>query len=122
MLYLIALFGVLICATALVGLVLPAALTDLARQVAASKPLRIAAVVIRILFGAVAIIAANATSYPLTMKIIGVIAIMAGTLIAMAGREKLEEWVNRISRDDKVFRLLSLAALAFGAFLLHAVT
>jgi len=122
MLYVVAVFGVLMCAAGVVGLVLPASLTRLASRVAASRPLRIMVVALRIIFGAIVIIAANATAYPLTMKIIGVVAIMAGTLVGFAGGEALQRWIDKIKNHHLRARLMSLAALLFGAFLIHAVS
>lgn len=121
MLYVVAVFGALMCAGGLVGLVMPAPIMAIASHVAASRPLRIAAVVVRILLGAVIIIAANSTPYPLALKIIGVVVIMAGTLVGFAGREKLESWIRGIRENPSWLRGMSLASLVLGAFLLHAV-
>lgn len=122
MLYVVAVFGVLMCAAGVVGLALPASLTGLASRVAASRPLRITVVALRIIFGAIVIIAANATAYPLTMKIIGVVAIMAGTLVGFAGGGAFQRWVDKIKNHHVWTRVMSLAALLFGAFLVHAVS
>lgn len=108
------------CAAALVGLAVPAFVTGLASRGAQSKPLRIAAIVARLVIGAVAIIVANQTPYPWTMKIIGVVAIMAGTVVAMISRDTLSRWVKAFRANNMWCRAMSLAALAVGAFLVHA--
>ena len=120
MIHVITAVGVLMSALALVGLAAPAVLTRLASRVAGSRPLRITAVTARIVFGAIAILAAGQTPYPWPMKILGVISIMAGTVVAMINRDTLNAWVETIRGNDAWSRALSLAALAVGAFLIHA--
>lgn len=112
--------GILMCAAALAGLAVPAFNTGLASRVAQSGRLRIAAVAARILFGAIAIIAAEQTLYPWPLKIIGVIAIMGGTVVAMIDRETLNRWIELIKANDTWSRGVSLAALVVGVFLIHA--
>lgn len=120
MIHVITAVGILMCGTALVGLAVPAFNPGLASRVAESGPLRIAAVAARILFGAIAILAAEQTLYPWPLKIIGVIAIMGGTVVTMVSRETLNRWAALIKNNDAWSRLVSLAALAVGAFLVHA--
>lgn len=120
MIHIITAVGVLMCAAALAGLAAPAFVTGLASRVAGSKPLRIAAVALRILFGAIAILVADQTLYPWPMKILGVVSIMAGTLVAMIGSDTLDKWVEAVGKNSATCRVLSLAALAVGAFLVHA--
>jgi len=120
MIHIITIVGILICGAALVGLAAPATLTSMAASVAESERLRVAVTVSRLLFGGIAILAANATHYPLTMKIIGVAAIMAGTALATINRETLKTWMGALSGRAGVSRLMSLLALLFGGFLLHA--
>lgn len=120
MIHTITAVGILMCTLALVGLAAPAAVTGLASRVAGSRPLRIGAVAIRIVFGAIAILAAEQTLYPWTMKILGVIAIMAGTVVAMIDRARLNRWLEAFSGNSARSRAASLAALAVGAFLVHA--
>lgn len=120
MVHIITAVGILMCALALVGLAAPGVITGLASRVAGSRPLRIAAVAARIIFGAVAILAAEQTLYPWPMKILGVISIMAGTVVAMIDANTLSRWVEAISASGARARVPSLAALAVGAFLVHA--
>lgn len=122
MIHIITVVGILMGVAALVGLAVPTFVTGLASRAAQSKPLRIAAVVMRIVIGAVAIIVANQTPYPWTMKIIGVVAIMAGTVVAMISRETLSRWIETFRANDMWCRAMSLAALAVGAFLIHATS
>lgn len=120
MIHIITAVGILMCTLALVGLAAPAAVTGLASRVARSRALRIAAVAVRIIFGAIAILAAEQTLYPWSMKILGVIAITAGTVVAMIDRETLNRWVEAFNGKSGWSRTASLAALAVGAFLVHA--
>lgn len=120
MLHIITAVGVLMCAAALAGLAVPSLLAGLASRVVVSRPMRIAAVTLRIVFGAIVILVADQTLYPWPMKILGVIFIMAGTLVAMIGGNTLEKWVDEMKTNSAWCRVLSLAALAVGAFLVHA--
>jgi len=120
MIHIITAVGVLICALAAAGLTNPAFLTALGARVVRSKGLRTTAVAARIIFGAILILAAEQTAYPWPMKILGVLAIMAGTLVAIVGRATLDRWLAMITASPGLGRLLSLAALLVGAFLVHA--
>ncbi|MDZ7840724.1 MAG: hypothetical protein U5R46_07890 [Gammaproteobacteria bacterium] len=120
MVHIITAVGILMCALALVGLAAPAAVTGLASRVAGSGPLRVAAIAARIIFGAVAILAAEQTLYPWPMKILGVISIMAGTVVGMIDAGTLNRWVEMIKSGSGRARAVSLAALVVGAFLVHA--
>lgn len=122
MLYVVAVFGVLMCAAGIVGLVIPASLMAAVSWVVASKPLRITATIMRILFGAILIVAANSTLYPLALKIMGVITIMAGTVGAMTSGETLNRWIEKIGGNDNWTRLMSILSLGLGAFLVHAIS
>lgn len=120
MIHVITAVGILMCALGLTGLAVPSLVAGLASRVARSRSMRIAAVAARILFGAIAILVAEQTLYPWPMKILGVVAIMAGTVVAMLDRATLERWVAAIRDNNRWLRAACLAALAVGAFLVHA--
>lgn len=119
MIHVITLVGILMCLAAVTGLVMPAKLTELASHVAASERLKVAATVSRLVFGGIAILVANATPYPLAMKIIGVIAIMAGTAVSFINTETLTRWVESVHRNPAWTRGMSVASLLLGGFLIH---
>lgn len=120
MVHIITIFGILICLTALAGLAVPAKVTELATLIAASERFKVAATVTRLVFGGIAILASNATLYPLTMKIIGVIAIMAGTAISFIDTATLTRWVDSVYRNNNWTRAVSVVSLLVGGFLIHA--
>lgn len=120
MIHVITLVGILICLAAIAGLVIPTKLTQLASRIAASERLKVAATVSRLVFGGIAILVSNATPYPLAMKIIGVIAIMAGTTVAFVNTETLTGWVESVHRNPAWTRSMSVASLLLGGFLIHA--
>lgn len=120
MIHVITLVGILICLAAIAGLVIPTKLTQLASRIAASERLKVAATVSRLVFGGIAILVSNATPYPLAMKIIGVIAIMAGTTVAFVNTETLTGWVESVHRNPAWTRGMSVASLLLGGFLIHA--
>lgn len=120
MIHIITAVGVLMCIVALAGIAAPSLVAGLASRVAASGPMRIAAVAVRILFGGICILVADQTPYPWTMKILGVVAIMAGTVVAMLDQATLERWLVAVRQNNGRLRAVCLAALAAGAFLIHA--
>jgi len=122
MIHVVTAVGLLMCAAALIGLTAPARLTGAASRVAASPGLRGAAIALRIVFGGVAIIVADQTPYPWPMKIIGVFAVMAGTLVAMTSRQGIQGFLDTFEKNRAWSAAASLLALALGAFLLHAAT
>jgi hypothetical protein len=120
MIHIITAVGILLCVVAVTGLAAPMVVATLASRVAESGPWRTTAIATRIVFGAVAILAADQTLYPWTLKIIGVISIMAGTVVAMIDSNTLARWVESVNGSSTRIRGICLAALVVGAFLVHA--
>ena len=110
------------CAAGLVGSARPAVITSVASWAVAYKRWRITAVVARIAIGAVLIVASGQTPYPLALKIIGVVAIMGGTAVALVGEDVIDRWTKKIAENTLLTRALCLTSLLVGAFLIHATT
>jgi len=120
MVHIITIAGVLICLTALAGLALPQRVTGLAAGITASEPLKVAATVARLLLGGIAILASNATLYPLAMKVIGVVIIMAGTAMSLVNAESRARWADSVKKNPNQARAVYAAGLLAGGFLIHA--
>jgi len=78
------------------------------------------AVLVRLLIGALFLWLADELRYPMAMKILGGISIVAAVGILLMGRESLDRLVNWwLGRGDGLLRLSTLFAMLFGVFLVH---
>lgn len=117
MIHVITAVGLLAGAAGLFGLAQPARLAAAVARLGQAPKLRPVLVVLRIAIGGVFILAAQQTPWPLLMKILGVVVIMAGTLMTMLSAK--QRGAPPGPQPGRI-RLLSLAAVAAGAFLVHA--
>ena len=116
---LIAIFGALIAFFGALGILSPAKFRGLFKQWP-SRGRFWSAVVIRLLVGALFLWLAEELRYPLVMKILGGISIVAAVGILLMGRESLDRLVNWwLGRGDGLLRLGALLAMLFGVFLVH---
>lgn len=79
------------------------------------------AVVIRLFFGAVLIIGAPQTRFPLAIQIIGILAMIGAFALPVIGFQRMQgllRWWT--TRSDNIIRIWSFAVLLFGFFLIHA--
>jgi len=114
--------GAFICLVALFALAFPDVLRNAAKRVEITTSLRIFVFLIRVAFGAIMIAAADATPFPLALRIIGVVLILSGVSVLVLGNrriERLKDWF--MDRNASVIRIGGFAALLFGAFIIYAV-
>jgi len=79
------------------------------------------AVSLRILIGILFIIAAPGTRASLFVQTVGVIAILAGLLLAILGPARLQQFVVWfLAKPDGFFRAISVFGFAFGAVVVWA--
>ncbi len=115
----IAAFGALICLAGLVILMAP----DRFRAVMnnwTGQPRFLFAVIVRVVIGAVLLAEAANLKFPLAMKIIGGISIVAAIVLLLIGKERMDrmiDWFMKMS--DNAFRAWSVLAVAFGGFLIY---
>ena len=84
--------------------------------------MQILAAAVRIAIGVVLVLYAGQTHFPLTLQIIGWIAIAAGVIIALMPAAKFIQLVNwALGRFSRYTRIAALFAVLFGAFLIYAV-
>ncbi len=119
---LIALFGVLICLAGLVILIFPDQFRN-AMNKWTGQPRFLFAVIIRVLFGALLLSEAANLKFPLAMKIIGAISILAAVVLLLIGQERMDRFIDWWMRmTDNVLRVWSVLAIAFGAFFIYAAS
>ncbi len=116
---LITLFGVLICLAGLAILIFPVQFRN-AMNKWTGQPRFLFAVIIRVLFGALLLSEAANLKFPLAMKIIGAISILAAVVLLLIGQERMDRFIDWWMRmTDNVLRFWSIFAFAFGAFLIY---
>lgn len=122
MIYIIALLAVIICAGSMIGVFKTSQLVDMVRQVVITRPLRIAAIMARIIIGVVLIMVAAETRFPLTIVIIGGLVILSGIVLIFLNEEKIQSWLDRVLQQSlPVIRTILMVVSLFGLFLLYAV-
>jgi len=116
---LIVLFGVLICLAGLAILIFPVQFRNVLNKWT-GQPRFLFAVIIRVLFGALLLSEAANLKFPLAMKIIGAISILAAVVLLLIGQERMDRFIDWWMRmSDNVLRFWSIFAFAFGAFLIY---
>jgi amino acid permease len=118
----IALFGVLICLGGLTILILPEKFKNIMNRWT-GQPRFLFAVIIRVVLGAILLSEAANLKFPLAMKIIGAISILAAVVLLLVGQERMDRFIDWwMKQSENVFRAASVFALAFGAFLIYVTT
>jgi len=115
----IALFGALICLAGLVILIAPQKLKTVMNNWT-GQPRFLFAVIVRIVFGSILLAEAADLKFPLAMKIIGGISIVAAVVLLLIGQNRMDrmiDWFMKMS--DDVFRAWSVLALVFGVLLIY---
>lgn len=121
MLLFVTILGVLIMALGLLGLAAPNALVRYLRQIWERPSGLYIAVIFRLLMGVVLFWAAPDSRFPITLKILGAITILAAVAIPFVGYAKLTRFLHWFTElGPGVMRAWALVAIAFGAFLVYA--
>ncbi len=116
---LIALFGVLMCLGGLTILILPEKFKNIMNRWT-GQPRFLFAVIIRVVLGAILLSEAANLKFPLAMKIIGAISILAAVVLLLVGQERMDRFIDWwMKRSENVFRVASVIAFALGAFLIY---
>ena len=115
--------GIMVCALSLWGSYAPGKLLKLVNG-AMEKDWGIqVAVVARLLLGMALIVSAPDSRFPLTFEILGWFAIVAAVIILFLGRERLRKFLGWFEHfSHAAIRLWLLFGIAFGAFLIYAIT
>ena len=120
--FLVGAFGILIAGLAIWGIVVPRRLIDFVKG-AMARPwgLRVA-VGVRFLLGFALLIAASASMFPTTFRVLGWIAIAAAIALPVLGRKFINSLLGSVEAwPPLAIRAWLLLGAAFGGFLVHAV-
>jgi uncharacterized membrane protein YfcA len=113
-------FGVVMCATCAISIYSPSRLIRAVRTHWDNKWGIYSAVVVRVVLGALLILAAPDTKFPVVFKALGIFFIVGAIAIAFAGRKPISAlmaWVERLS--PLLIRFYLLFGIAFGVFLIY---
>lgn len=121
MTFFIIIFGVAVFLVGAVIVANPESLFGLLRNNIEKPLLHILAVVVRLVLGAILISQAAASRYPLVIEIIGWLSVTAALVFAVIGRGRFQQVMNwALGLATPLDRVGGVAAMAFGAFLVHA--
>jgi uncharacterized membrane protein HdeD (DUF308 family) len=119
---LITLFGVLICLAGVAILIFPDQFRN-AMNKWTGQPRFLFAVIIRVVLGAILLSEAANLKFPLAMKIIGAISILAAVILLLVGQERMDRFIDWwLKQSDNLLRVSSVLAIAFGAFFIYAAS
>lgn len=116
-------FAVIICATSAFGVYSPGRLIDLVMSVWEKKASLHFAVIVRLALGALLILAAPGTKFPVVFQALGWLAIVAAIIIPFAGRERIGRFIGWWAQRPRfIIRMWCLLGVVFGGFLLYGVS
>jgi len=118
---LIALFGILITAACIWGIVAPRHMVDKIVKIWNQPAGLWLAIGVRVAVGILFILAAAETRYPTFFRIFGVLILVAAAAIPIVGKERLTRLINWFTGMPMlVIRLSLFIALVFGLFIVYA--
>jgi hypothetical protein len=120
--YLAIALGLVIAALGVLGLAVPSVLLEFGRSLQATNALYIVAAV-RVMFGAILFFVAPVSRTPKILRILGVFIIIAGLSTPFLGVERSRAMFDWWSTQGSFFtRAWAIVAVAFGLFIVYAVT
>jgi hypothetical protein len=113
--------GALIAAIGIVGIAVPSVLLEFGQSLQTPGALYVV-VAVRIIFGAVLIWVASASRMPRTLRVLGVIIIVAALLTPLFGVERAQAMLSWFSSQGSLFmRVWAGIPVIFGVFIVYAV-
>lgn len=122
MVSIVLIIGVVIAVIGVVGVLVPASFRSLINAFRSRSMLYVAAV-IRIAIGIVLILAAPECLFPLGIRVLGILAIVAGAVLPFLKQsvvDALFDWMAQMSSG--VIRSWALVAVVLGGFLIYAAS
>ncbi len=117
----IKLFGILMGLLGISLLIKPEILIGWIENNMETTPLYISAIVVRLVFGILFILAARESRYPGVLKFLGYLFILAAIIFIFIGQDSFIDFISSIIPNVKPYAPLSgLLAMAFGGFLIYA--
>ncbi len=115
----ITLFGAFICLAGLVMLISPQKFKDVMNNIA-DQTLLLSAVIVRIIIGAVLLLEAPNLKFTPVIEVIGTIFILAAIILLLIGQNRLRRMIDWFLKfSDSFYRIWTIPAFAFGAFLIY---
>jgi len=119
---LIIVFGLFVVVAAGSLALRPKTLTEFLLRHAAETWLHVLAAAMRILIGVALLLYASQSRFPMTLQILGWVAVAAGIIVALVPPSKFKQLITwAFERFGSYTRAAALAALVFGVFLIYAV-
>ena len=118
---LIIIFGLLMLLAGISLITKPEIIIRVLRENSNKLWLHIGAVVVRLLLGALLIYQASVSRFPVTMEVIGWIAIFAAIVFTIIGRNNFKRLISwAFSLVEPFGRIGGVLAICFGSFLIYA--
>ncbi len=110
-----------IVALGLIGVAAPDTLLDISRHLV-TRPGLYAVAAFRVAYGALLIAIARGSRMPRTVRVVGIIVVIAGLLTPLFGVDRAHAYIGWLaSQGPAIVRLVGCAAAAFGLLLVYAV-
>lgn len=120
---LIKLFGILMLLAGISLLVKPEMLIGWIEDNIQSTSLYVFAIAVRFVFGILFLMVAKESRYPVVFKILGYLFILAAIIFIFIGHERFIDFISSvIPFTDPYARIVSVFVIAFGGFLIYAVS
>jgi hypothetical protein len=117
----IKLFGILLLLSGLSLLINPEIILGWIENNMGNTSLYISAIIVRLVFGILFIVAARESKYPGVIRFFGYLFIIAAIIFIFMGQESFQDFISTLIPDVKPFAPLSgLLSIAFGGFLIYA--
>lgn len=118
---LVAFFGVLIALLGATGLFSPSTLLGRVDSAWRTRRGLYAVIALRLVLGVILVVAAPECRYPVAIRVLGVISIVAAGSVPVIGLERVHAMVDWwAARPPLWIRAWACVAIAFGGFLIHA--
>ena len=117
----IQIFGIFLLLAGIVLLVDPSIIFNLIEGNSESTWLYATAIGVRLILGSVLVIAAKSSNFPMVLKVLGIITLIAAFTFLFMGHQSFQELMASVLTYFKPYgRIASLASFAFGGFLIYA--
>jgi len=117
----IKLFGILLLLSGISLLINPEIIIGWIEENMENTSLYISAIVVRLVFGILFIVAARESKYPDVIKFFGYLFVIAAIIFIFIGQGSFQDFITSLIPDVKPFAPVSgLLSIAFGGFLIYA--
>lgn len=117
----IKLFGTLMCLSGISSLIKPEIIIGWIENNMDSTSLYISAIVVRLVFGILFLVATRESKYPGVIKFFGYLFIIAAIILIFIGQERFQDFITSLIPIVKSYTLVGgLLSIVFGSFLIYA--